>query len=263
MHGNEPSGVIALQEVLTTLDEGQMHGEVLALVGNMEALAQNRRYIDRDLNRMWGDLQSVSLEPVDKMIHECIERRALWEAMAKVITADRPTYVIDLHTTSAESMPFMSMNSTAVNQAFAAEIPVPAVIGIEQHIKGPLLDLMARQGHVAVAYEASSHRSVHAVSRQKAMVQQVLEVTGVAEPAEAGGLDSEMQGLFGLVHREDISALTGFEMRPGFANFDRLSAGQHVADHAGGRILAPCAGYIFMPLYQSEGDDGFFIVNEA
>ncbi len=55
IHGNEPSGVIALQRVFQDLDQRQvsLQGRLLGLVGNLEALAQHRRYLSRDLNRIW------------------------------------------------------------------------------------------------------------------------------------------------------------------------------------------------------------------
>ncbi len=55
IHGNEPAGVEALKRVLDTL---QAHpqtfsGKLFALLGNTEAFSQGRRYVEKDLNRMW------------------------------------------------------------------------------------------------------------------------------------------------------------------------------------------------------------------
>lgn len=49
-------------------------------------------------------------------------------------------------------------------------------------------------------------------------------------------------------------------MRPGFANFAPVTQGQPLADDSGGEVLSPEDGMIFLPLYQEQGDDGFFIV---
>ena len=49
-------------------------------------------------------------------------------------------------------------------------------------------------------------------------------------------------------------------MRPGYANFQRVKAGEVVGNDRKGPVRAPKSGRIFLPLYQDQGDDGFFIV---
>ena len=51
-------------------------------------------------------------------------------------------------------------------------------------------------------------------------------------------------------------------MKEGFVNFQRVEKGQLIASNANGEIRSPKSGFIFMPLYQSQGYDGFFIVKE-
>src|SRR5690606_25847474 len=55
VHGNEPSGVQAVQKVfeeVSTLD-APFRGTFVGIVGNLAALRAGRRYIDEDLNRIW------------------------------------------------------------------------------------------------------------------------------------------------------------------------------------------------------------------
>jgi len=54
-----------------------------------------------------------------------------------------------------------------------------------------------------------------------------------------------------------------FVMKPGFLNFQPIQKHEHLADNAQGPIRAPMAGRIFMPLYQDQGDDGFFIIRKV
>jgi succinylglutamate desuccinylase len=51
-------------------------------------------------------------------------------------------------------------------------------------------------------------------------------------------------------------------MLPGFKNFDAIEKNQILAKNKHGDILAPYSGYILMPLYQKQGEDGFFIISE-
>ena len=48
-------------------------------------------------------------------------------------------------------------------------------------------------------------------------------------------------------------------MVPGFENFDRIAKGQHLADDSSGPIMSPGKLRIFLPLYQGQGDDGYFL----
>src|SRR5262245_58098613 len=55
IHGNEPAGVRALVSVLGALRAAAppFRGRVVGFAGNLEALRQGVRYLDRDLNRAW------------------------------------------------------------------------------------------------------------------------------------------------------------------------------------------------------------------
>ena len=55
MHGNEPSGVFALDHVFKNIKEKNLNviGTVYGVVGNIKALEKGIRYLDEDLNRLW------------------------------------------------------------------------------------------------------------------------------------------------------------------------------------------------------------------
>ena len=53
IHGNESAGVKALNNVLPQLKSQNVHGEIFGVYGNIMALKENKRYIDKDLNRIW------------------------------------------------------------------------------------------------------------------------------------------------------------------------------------------------------------------
>ena len=69
VHGNEKAGVEAIKQVVHYLQENQVptKGCFLGIKGNMSALENATRYIDKDLNRLWYDkqigyVQSTSFE---------------------------------------------------------------------------------------------------------------------------------------------------------------------------------------------------------
>jgi hypothetical protein len=53
-----------------------------------------------------------------------------------------------------------------------------------------------------------------------------------------------------------------FRMKDGFVNFQKVEKGETLAFNQNGKIRAKRSGNIFMPLYQSQGCDGFFLIKE-
>ncbi|MFT4802608.1 MAG: succinylglutamate desuccinylase, partial [Flavobacteriaceae bacterium] len=53
LHGNESSGIFALQDVLNEIKEKNISikGNIYAISGNLTALKEGTRYIKQDLNR--------------------------------------------------------------------------------------------------------------------------------------------------------------------------------------------------------------------
>ena len=62
IHGNENSGVIALQRFFKEINQSNtnIEGSVIGLIGNLAALKRNMRHIDDDLNRMWSEKEMKS-----------------------------------------------------------------------------------------------------------------------------------------------------------------------------------------------------------
>jgi succinylglutamate desuccinylase len=51
-------------------------------------------------------------------------------------------------------------------------------------------------------------------------------------------------------------------MKRSFENFDYVEKGTLLATNRYGDVLASSDGYLLMPLYQVQGDDGFFLLEE-
>lgn len=58
IHGNEPSGVQAIERFVADLVSNNiqlLRGSITLAIGNINALQQNQRYLDKDMNRMFVD----------------------------------------------------------------------------------------------------------------------------------------------------------------------------------------------------------------
>jgi hypothetical protein len=60
-----------------------------------------------------------------------------------------------------------------------------------------------------------------------------------------------------------IGEFEAFKMLPGFESFQAVSKGIPVAFHQGNQVLFPDNAHIFMPLYQSQGKEGFFVIRKV
>jgi len=275
LHGNEPAGVEGLRRVFAALAAGAgLRGEAVGLAGNLAALAERKRYLREDLNRMWrrDRLELVRGAAGEGIVLEAEEAElaGLDAALSRVIAEARgPVVVLDLHTTSAGGPSFGVLEDTLANRELAFELPTPLVLGLEEEIPGIMTHHLADRGYVTVGFEAGQHDDPASAGRAEAAAWIALEAAGVL-PERRPEVDRSRRRLAGdsrglpqvaeIRHRHAIGPGDGFRMAPGFRNFEPVEAGQTLAWDRRGPVHAPEAGLLLMPLYQAQGDDGFFLV---
>jgi len=277
LHGNEPAGVRALERVLAKLEPRirRVSGEFVALAGNRAALAVGHRFMDRDLNRAWTPerIWRICNRGAVRGEAEDREQVELLDAIEEVVeTARGAVYVLDLHTTSGFGGSFSTFGDTLPNRDFAAHIPVPMVLGLEELVEGTLLGFLASHGLVTVAFESGQHDEPMAVDRAEAGIWLAIAAAGLLPPgqipeaAEARKLlAGESDGLpraLEMRYRHAVEGGDGFEMAAGYENFQVVGEGRVVGRDARGDVQVGESGRILMPLYQEQGEDGFFLIRE-
>lgn len=277
MHGNEPAGNIALTNVVRQLHELQppIIGAFHAITGNVKALESSQRFIDRDLNRMWGsEYRLVLNQPVLEEPPEMVEEREMHELYRTLVEHAGnnwgKVHLLDLHTTSATSAPFFIMGDTIRNRQFAKHIPVPIVLGIEEQIEGTLSAFLNTLGVIAINFEGGQHHDPKSVEAHEAAIWLGLMGSGCMDEMDVPNYEQHRQLLVDLSkdlphvfesrYRYGIEQSEAFKMHPGYSNFTRIRKGESVAKSDDQPIHAPITGRIFMPLYQVQGDDGFFVI---
>jgi hypothetical protein len=65
-----------------------------------------------------------------------------------------------------------------------------------------------------------------------------------------------------MCYRHHIEPEDAFRMRPGYRNFQPVRRGEVVADDVRGEVHVDQKARILMPLYQTLGQDGFFLMRE-
>lgn len=280
LHGNEPAGVEAATRVLAALEARSpaLRGEFVVLAGNRAALARGTRFVQRDLNRQWTPeriegLRADAANPGVALGPEDREQLELLDAVESALGVARGKhYVIDLHTTSADGVPFAMLGDRLSHRAFALEFPLPLLLGLLDAIGGTLLEYLERRGCVAFGVEAGQHASERSVAHHEAVLWIALVASGVLAETDAPDLDTHRARLatawrdlphaLRVHHRHAISPEDRFVMAPGFANVQRVKRGTMLARDVHGAIAAERDEVLVMPLYQKMGDDGFFLGRE-
>ena len=190
MHGNEPAGALALQQVLLALQSVDVpfRGTLVGLSGNRAALARDCRYIDEDFNRAWSQERVRRLRdrrPSADATSEEREQRELLAALdAQLAQRQGPVVCLDLHTTSAEGTPFVVIGDTLLNRRFAFRLRAPVVLGLEERLESTILNHLGEAGHVAVGFEGGQHDSPSAVAIHMAAIRTVLATAGCIQPED-------------------------------------------------------------------------------
>lgn len=273
LHGNEPGGVEAMRRLKPQLDalKNKLRGRVYFVAGNTRALAKGVRYIDLDLNRAWTreDMANVSTAELCRK-SEGMELTELDQIFDHIlVTARNEVYVLDLHSTSADGVPFATVGDTLRNRHFAQLFPVRILLGIEERLEGTMLEYLNNAGCVTLGFEGGSHTSEDTVKNHEAMIWLALVNAGIIWEEDVPRLDISHEQIKAATHggrilevrhREEVKPEDEFEMKPGFNNFDPVIKGDVVAYNKRGDVKVPESGLLLMPLYQTLGEDGFFVV---
>jgi hypothetical protein len=276
IHGNEPSGVFALKQVFNHLNKNNIkpRGNVYAITGNMCALPEGKRFCEVDLNRIWFTQKPQNLNKSKGLSGpEYIQQKELLHEIERI--CERSTgkiYFIDLHTTSSVSCPFIPINDTMENRRFARKFPVPTVLGIEEFLDGPLLSYINEIDHIALGFEAGQHDAKSSIDYHIAFVGLVMLYSGIIDKTDFPDYDDYFkkletagrpeQAIYEIRSRFGLESGKEFEMLPGFKSFDKIVKDQHLATYNNQEVNAQESGKIFMPLYQNQGEDGFFIIRK-
>ncbi|WP_406685286.1 succinylglutamate desuccinylase/aspartoacylase family protein [Seonamhaeicola sp. MEBiC1930] len=271
IHGNETAGVFALKNVIKTLNTEKINGRVYAIAGNLNALIKQQRYIDQDLNRLWTIDNIVSIQEKTNLNTDEKELLVLLDILRVILRENKPPfYFIDLHTTSSKTLPFITINDALINRKFSKHFPVPIVLGIEEYLTGPLLSYVNQLGYVSLGFESGQHDEADAVTNSIAFLKIALVVAGVLNKTDVKDYDDSYnllkiqskntRSFLEVVHLHKIQESENFKMLNGFKSFQVIKKGVPLAVSNGINVFSKRNGVIFMPLYQKQGSEGFFII---
>lgn len=273
IHGNEPSGVKALQRVFAELEKTnpEISGTIVGVMGNKKALGLDKRFIEEDLNRTWKK------ENIKNKKEETHEQREMHEIISVLEQYSRQKHTkrffLDCHTTSSDSLPYISVQDVNDNVDWAQRFPTYIVKGFSDIVYGAIDHYMSRSGLTGFVFEAGQHAHKSSVDNHEGLIWLALHEACDLDLSEIscfpGCVDkfaqdnAPEQKTFEIIYRHGLEDEDEFTMEPGFKNFQKIEKGELLATQNGKEIKSEWDAYIFMPLYQSQGNDGFFIIQEV
>lgn len=287
MHGNEPAGVKALELVFKMVEvepitnpDFKFKGRVIGLRGNVRALTQQKRFINRDLNRQWTKenverIKKTDYQNLDEEEREIRENLYIIEREIEDYQPDK-IVVLDIHTTTAYGGIFGIATEDPESLRIAVELHAPVILGLISGIKGTSLHYFSKDTFphldiTPVCFEAGQHDEKLSVNRAIAAIINCFRTIGCVKAEDVENrhnsllqeYSSDLPKVSRLISVHTIAADDGFVMKPGFKNFQTIQKGETLAVDRRGEIKAASDGMILMPLYQKQGEDGFFLIEKV
>lgn len=286
MHGNEPAGIRALEIIFKMLEEEPKKnpnfyfcGQFLGLRGNLQAISQNKRFLEKDLNRQLTveNAARVKNTPEKDLMAEDLELKQLLAIIEKEIADYQPErlVILDLHTTTADGGIFSIVTDDPESVRIGVKLHAPAVKGLLNGIHGTTLHYFNKTTigvpTVPVTFESGQHNDPLSVNRAVSAIVNCLRTIGCVPPRDVENRHDDILQTYSknlpkvseLLYVHRIKKDDEFKMCPGFQNFQSIEKGQLIAQDQHGEIRAKHGGRILMPLYQPQGDDGFFVIQEV
>ena len=286
MHGNEPAGVQALEILFKLLEiepetnpNFQFRGRLLGLRGNVRAISRKMRYLEKDLNRQWtpANINRVKSTPTLHLKAEDLELKELITLIEHNIKAYQPEKIVllDLHTTTAYGGIFSIATDDPESVQIAVGLHAPVVKGMLEGIRGTTLHYFNSDNFncptVGVCFESGQHDEPLSVNRAIASIINCMRTVGCVRAEHVENrhdallieYSKNLPKVLELIMCHEIEPGDDFHMMPNYENFQAVKKGELLAHDRHGPIFAQADGRILMPLYQQQGDDGFFLIRNV
>ncbi|MCB9047978.1 MAG: succinylglutamate desuccinylase/aspartoacylase family protein [Lewinellaceae bacterium] len=283
MHGNEPAGVQALDILFKLLElepetnpSFSFRGRLIGLRGNVRASRRKMRYLEKDLNRMWTteNIARVKAAPHSALQAEDLELKEMITIIEHNVETYQPDKIVllDLHTTTAYGGIFSIATDDPESVEIAVELHAPVVKGMLEGIRGTTLHYFNSDNFnrptVGVCFESGQHDEPLSVNRAIAAIINCMRTIGCVRAEHVENrhdsllieYSKDLPKVLELIMCHEIQPGDDFHMMPNYENFQKVRKGELLAHDRHGAIYAQADGRILMPLYQQQGDDGFFLI---
>jgi hypothetical protein len=135
------------------------------------------------------------------------------------------------------------------------------------------MEYFNHKGFVTLAFEGGRHDSPASVVLLESCIWMGLTILdmldGLVPSSSLESANSELQRVSSSFPRalevryhHHVDPADQFQMEPGFCGFQMVKAGDIIARDRSGDIAAAADSRVLLPLYQSQGSDGYFLMRE-
>ena len=287
IHGNEPAGKKAVESLFEIIDleytknnNFDFRGKIVGVIGNLEASKKGVRFVDADLNRLWTNekVEKIKNKDATSLNVEEIQQGRILEIINYYSSQDRDqqTVILDIHTTTADGGVFIIPSEDNKSKKIAQHIKAPVLNGFLKDLSGTVLHYFQKsnfpdQDICSLCFEAGQHNHPDSVDYALSAIIQCFTSIGGFYPEDVDPKHSQKLSMnhlpkeAELIYSHRINDGDNFSMREDkiYKNFDKISKDELLAFDKYGEIRSKEEGMILMPLYQKQGNDGFFIIKEC
>ena len=219
VHGDERLGVKILERLKKDMTSWKIDGELNLILGNPPAYEKNIRFIDADLNRLFGE-DSESLTYLKNPNYE--QKRAV--EIGKILkNAD---FLVDIHSTIKPSIPFLYTENTEKNLQFAQLFDVEFVVSPAKDFRPKDLfssadNFVDRHGGIGFTYESGWQKDDSSEDSVYNSVLRFLKAAGVINidlPAYPPKKITHLE-----IYNHIIADKNEFTFPHDYANFDKVN----------------------------------------
>lgn len=242
-HGNEPSGLAAMEHLLETLEirNSLLCGQVYLCVNNLEAAKaffedrsklkserKHRRQVDMNMNRLPKSL--LEENGVEYEVVRAKDLHAIWR---------RFTHGLDIHSTTADSSPMIITGNGRFETELVRGFPISIVIDKIDYVQigSPAYGFFGdREKRIPVLeIEAGTHEKVESFERARICVEALLKNLKMLPGSTEEVISAyDVYEIFDTV----IFPNDSFELSRPFKDFERVSEGTTLARSRGTALVA-------------------------
>ncbi len=249
VHGDELCGVSALQEIFNSLEIER--GTVLYGFGNPRAIATGKRFVEKNLNRMFKP--DADLTDEEKQSYDYDRAQYLKKYF------DTAEALLDIHSNPwREEKTFVICEKNGFE--LAGSLPTDIVVsGFDAAEPGGTDYYMNRGGKIGICFEAGYLDDAFSRATAKVAIENFLEARGHTTRAILPRAQKKLN-----VFKKGLSRSDAFVLTRPFANFEALKEGELIGTDGAEEVRAPRACHIlFARNGKFKGDEIFLLCDET
>lgn len=226
VHGDERLGVRILERLKKDMASWDIKGELNLVMGNPLAYEKNVRFVDCDLNRLFGE----DWESLASLKNPNYEQKRAMEIGEILKNAD---FLLDIHSTRKPSVPFLYMENEEKYLQFAKLFGVKFVVSPEKDFRtkdsfSSADNFVDRNGGIGFTYESGWQKDDSTEDSVYNSVLRFLKAVGTINidlPAYSNDKFTHLE-----VYNNVIADKNDFSFAHDYSNFDKVKSGDTIAD---------------------------------